>query len=95
MIATLTLGAMLAVAQTTPTAPSTLALVTTYADGSTQFELISERSAWFWTPKFPAIDGSSTLPSALKLTRQLDGDVAKVVVSLLYFDRQAKQRASP
>ena len=92
MIATLILGAMLSSVQSTPGAPAALALVTTYADGTTHFELISPRSAWYWTPKFPGIDGSSNPPSALKLTRQLDGDVAKVVVSLLYFGRQAKQR---
>src|SRR5437773_4215929 len=51
-------------------APTNTALVTTYADGTSSYDLVSERFAWRWAPKFPLIDGARVptgVPSALKL----------------------------
>src|SRR4029077_160239 len=97
MVGAVMLTAILAApGQDTPTkpAPTNIALVTTYADGTSSYDLVSERSAWRWTPKFPLIDGANVptgVPSALKLARQLEGDIARVTVSLLYFRHEAKQ----
>ena len=89
MVAVVVLAAALVGAQSTAAQDaSSLALVTTYADGTTQFDLLSSRSAWKWTPKFPIIEGAFGVPSALKLTRQLDGETVRVTVSVLYFGRR-------
>src|SRR5205823_6948136 len=47
-------------------APTSTALVTTYADGTSSYDLVSERFAWRWAPKFPLIDGARADRRALR-----------------------------
>jgi hypothetical protein len=68
--------------------PTTVALVETWPDGRTNYELTSPRRAWMWTPGFPRIDGY-TLPEgtapvfAVQFIRMLVGRDIKVDVSVL------------
>jgi hypothetical protein len=68
--------------------PSTVALVETYADGRTNYELTSAKPAWMWTPKFPRIPNweppAGSLPvTAVQISRVLAGRDVRVDVSLL------------
>jgi len=73
---------------TTDVPPASIALVTTYADGRTQYDLVSARPASFWTSNFPRIAGprapDGKLPvTALQISRQLVGQDVRVTVSVL------------
>ena len=68
--------------------PSTVALVEAYTDGRVNYELVSAKPAWMWTPKFPRVDGWQPPPGALPVTavqiwRVLAGRDVRVEVSLL------------
>jgi hypothetical protein len=68
--------------------PATVALVETWADGRTNYELTSPRRAAMWTPAFPRVEGY-TLPQgakpvfAVQFVRVLVGHDIKVDVSVL------------
>lgn len=69
-------------------APSTIALAVTYADGRTVYELVSARPAKTWTPKFPRIEGSELSAGAVQVfavqvARVLVGRDIKASVSVL------------
>jgi hypothetical protein len=79
-------------AQTPPTTgaavPATVALVETWPDGRTTYELTSPRRASMWTPAFPRVDGyklpDGAIPVyAVQFVRVLDGRDIKVDVSVL------------
>jgi hypothetical protein len=68
--------------------PATVALVETYADGRTNYELVSTRPAKMWTPYFPRIEGyrrpeGSTPVFAVQIARVLVGRDIKATVSML------------
>ena len=68
--------------------PSTVALVETYADGRTTYELVGPRPAKMWTPRFPRVEGyelpEGALPVfAVLIARVLVGRDIKVSVSVL------------
>ena len=68
--------------------PSTVALVETYADGRTNYELVSARPAKMWTPTFPRVEGyklpDGALPVfAIQIARVLAGTGIKASVSVL------------
>jgi hypothetical protein len=68
--------------------PSTAALVETFADGRSIFELVSARPAKMWTPKFPRVEGykppDGALPVfAVQIARVLAGRDIKATVSVL------------
>jgi hypothetical protein len=71
-----------------PLPPSTVALVETYADGRTQYELTSAKPAWSWTITFPRLKNwqqpAGTLPvRAVQFDRVLTTNGVKVDVSVL------------
>src|SRR3954451_17370399 len=82
---------MLAAAQTAAAdtiAPAAVALVETWPDGRTNYELTSARRAPMWTPAFPRIDGyvapeGSVRVYAVQFARILVGSAIKVDVSVL------------
>lgn len=68
--------------------PATMALVETWPDGRTNFELTSPRRAVMWTPRFPRIAGyippEATRPVfAVQFARVLTGRDIRVDVSVL------------
>ena len=68
--------------------PATVALVETWADGRTNYELTSARRAAMWTPAFPRVEGyklpqGATPVFAVQLVRVLVGHDIKVDVSVL------------
>jgi hypothetical protein len=68
--------------------PSTVALVETYADGRSNFELVSARPAKMWTPNLPRVEGyrppDGALPVfAVQIARVLAGRDIKATVSVL------------
>jgi hypothetical protein len=75
-------------AQNHPVAPATVALVETWPDGRTTYELTSPRSSWMWTVAFPRVAGFR-LPEgdkpvyAVKFERVLAGRDINVQVSVL------------
>lgn len=65
-----------------------VALVETFADGSTTFEIVTAKPSWRWTPQFPRIQGFKPREGDpevkdLKITRVLDGENIRAGVSLL------------
>lgn len=65
-----------------------VALVETFADGMTTFEIATPKPAWRWTPQFPRIEDFEPREDAppikaLKISRALVGRNIKVGVSLL------------
>jgi hypothetical protein len=68
--------------------PTTVALVETWPNGQTNYELTSPRRASMWTPRFPRVDGF-TVPDggtpvfAVQFVRVLVGRDIKVDVSVL------------
>jgi hypothetical protein len=71
-----------------PLAPTTVALVETWPDGRTNYELTSARRASMWTPAFPRIDGyvapqGSVPVYAVQFARILVGSAIRVDVSVL------------
>ena len=68
--------------------PATVALVETWPDGQTNYELTSPRRASMWTPRFPRVEGY-TVPEggtpvfAVQFVRVLVGRDIKVDVSVL------------
>jgi hypothetical protein len=80
--------ASLAGEQTAAGTPPPIALVETFADGVTLFEIATVKPAWRWTPAFPRIEGfkapDGQPPVAdLKIARVLEGGHIKVTVSVL------------
>ena len=77
-----------AAGQEDPAAPSTVALVETWPDGRTHYELTSPRSASKWTAAFPRVAGY-TLPEggkpvfAMQFARVLVGGNINVDISVL------------
>ena len=74
-------------ASTSPSA-ATVALVETWPDGRTNYELTSARRASMWTPRFPRVEGftppQGAVPVyAVQLARVLAGSDIKVEVSVL------------
>jgi hypothetical protein len=74
--------------QVDPAVPATVALVETWPDGRTNYELTSARRASMWTPLFPRVDGytpaDGTQPVyAVQIIRVLAGRDIKVDVSVL------------
>ena len=70
------------------TAPTTVALVETYADGRSNYELVSARPAKMWTPYFPRVEGyerpDGSIPVfAVQIARVLAGRDIKATVSVL------------
>src|SRR6266705_663438 len=68
--------------------PATVALVETWPDGRTNYELTSSRRASMWTPGFPRVDGyklpeGATPVYAVQFVRVLVGRDIKVDVSVL------------
>ena len=68
--------------------PATVALVETWADGRTNYELTGPRRASMWTPRFPRVEGyrlpeGATPVYAVQLVRVLVGRDIKVDVSVL------------
>jgi len=68
--------------------PATVALVETWPDGRTNYELTSSRRASMWTPGFPRVDGyklpeGATPGYAVQFVRVLVGRDIKVDVSVL------------
>lgn len=68
--------------------PATVALVETWPDGRTNYELTSARRASMWTPAFPRIDGyvapQGSIPVyAVQFARILVGSAIKVEISVL------------
>jgi hypothetical protein len=68
--------------------PATVALVETWPDGRTNYELTSLRRASMWTPRFPRVDGyklpeGATPVFAVQFVRVLVGGDIKVDVSVL------------
>jgi len=69
-------------------APTTVALVETYADGRTTYELVSARPGKMWTPYFPRIEGYKPPDDAqpvfaVQIARVLSGRDIKASVSVL------------
>ena len=69
-------------------APATVALVETWPDGQTNYELTSPRRASMWTPYFPRVEGykvpeGGTPVFAVQFVRVLVGRDIKVDVSVL------------
>jgi hypothetical protein len=80
--------AALQTAPSEPVASATMALVETWPDGRTNYELTSARRATMWTPRFPRIDGytppQGAVPVyAVQFARILVGTNIKVDVSVL------------
>src|SRR5207244_4699255 len=70
------------------TAPATVALVETYADGRTNYELVSARPAKTWTQYFPRVEGykrpdGATAVFAVQIARVLAGRDIKATDSVL------------
>jgi len=68
--------------------PATVALVETWPDGRTNYELTSPRRATMWTPRFPRVEGyklpeGTTPVFAVQFVRLLVGRDIKVDVSVL------------
>jgi hypothetical protein len=68
--------------------PSTIALAVTFADGRSNYELVSARPAKMWTPRFPRVKGyklpAGALPVfAVQIARVLAGRDIKASVSVL------------
>jgi len=68
--------------------PATVALVETWPDGRTNYELTSPRRASMWTPQFPRVDGYQPPEGArpvyaVQIVRVLVGRDIKVDVSVL------------
>ena len=88
IVANPTPSAAQAAGQVEPAAPATLALVETWPDGRTHYELTSPRRASSWTGKFPRVAGY-TLPEgakpvyAVQFSRVLAGRDIKVDISVL------------
>ena len=59
LTASLRVDAALQTATPESLAPATVALVETWPDGRTNYELTSPRRATMWTPRFPRVDGYS------------------------------------
>jgi hypothetical protein len=81
-------AAALQTAPSEPVASATVALVETWPDGRTNYELTSARRATMWTPYFPRIDGytppQGALPVyAVQFARILVGSDIKIDVSVL------------
>lgn len=71
--------------------PPSVALVETYADGRINYEIVSGKPAWMWTPQFPRVEGftprNGKLPvKAVKIDRVLAGSNINVVVSVIRGD---------
>ena len=84
------------VVQTPAPVPATVALVVTYVDGRTSYELVSPRPGSTWTPVFPRINGWQTpegfLPvAAIQFSRVLVGQDVKVIVSVLLGQRHQQE----
>jgi len=80
--------AALQTASSEPVALATVALVETWPDGRTNYELTSARRATMWTPRFPRIDGytppQGAVPVyAVQFARVLVGTNITVDVSVL------------
>ena len=68
--------------------PARMAVVTTFVDGVTRYDLVSEKPASMWTPQFPHVPASMLPPGsvayrALNIWRQAVDDRVHVKVSLL------------
>src|SRR6266850_3449518 len=80
--------AALQTASSEPVALATVALVETWPDGRTNYELTSARRATMWTPRFPRIDGYTAPQGAVpvytvQFARVLVGTNITVDVSVL------------
>ena len=81
--------AMLAGAQSRPTAPAPRAVATQFSDGRTTHHIVKPEGAGAWTTLFPRVAGADTdrnsLPlSALDVAIVPDGQNVKVGVTLIY-----------